>query len=68
MNAVVRNGSSPKLIENIKNISISQDVPGIVVEVDNYKEIFVELDKGGFKPSLQGKLINFEITGITIFE
>ena len=69
MNIIVRNSSiNPKYIKNVKYLTISADVAGICIEVDNYTELFIELDKEGFKPKLEGKLIVLEATAISVFD
>jgi len=69
MNIIVRNSSiNPKHIKNVKYLTISSDVPGICIEVDNYTELFIELDKEGFKPKLEGKLIVLEATALSVFD
>ena len=69
MNIIARNYHTPaKIIKNVKNLAISDTIPGVTIEVDNYMELFAELDKEGFKPQLQGRLINFEATAITAFD
>ena len=68
MNIIIRNRKpTPKIIKNVKNLSIG-DEPGIFIEVDNYNELFYELDKDGFKPQLCGKIINCEVTSLTAFD
>ena len=68
MRAIIRNNrSGPKLIE-LKNLAISSTIPGVIIEVDNYLDMFMELEKEGFKPVLEGKLIHFEATGVTCFD
>ena len=69
MNIIIRNYKTPaKIIKNVKNLNISDNEPGVVIEVDNYEELFFELDKEGYKPKLEGKLINFEATSISAFD
>ena len=68
MNIIIRNyKAATKLIKNVKNLSIG-DQPGIFIEVDNYNELFGELDKEGYKPSLIGKIINLEVTSVSAFD
>lgn len=68
MNIIIRNyKTNTKLIKNVKNFSIG-DEPGIFIEVDNYNELFEELDKEGYKPSLIGKIINLEVTSVSAFD
>ena len=68
MNIIIRNyKANTKLIKNVKNLSIG-DEPGIFIEVDNYNELFEELDKEGYKPSLIGKIINLEVTSVSAFD
>ena len=68
MNIIIRNHkSAAKLIKNVKNLSIG-DEPGIFIEVDNYNELFIELDKEGYKPNFVGKIINLEVTSISAFD
>lgn len=69
MNIIIRNHQAPvKIIKNVKNLNISDDEPGVCIEVENYEELFFELDKEGYKPKLEGKLINFEATSISAFD
>lgn len=69
MNIIIRNYKTPvKIIKNVKNLNISDNEPGVVIEVDNYEKLFFELDKEGYKPKLEGKLINFEATSISAFD
>ena len=68
MNIIIRNyKANTKLIKNVKNLSVG-DEPGIFIEVDNYNELFEELDKEGYKPSLIGKIINLEVTSVSAFD
>lgn len=68
MNIIIRNyKANTKLIKNVKNLSVG-DEPGIFIEVDNYNELFEELDKEGYKPSLVGKIINLEVTSVSAFD
>lgn len=68
MNIIIRNHkSAAKLIKNVKNLSIG-DEPGIFIEVDNYNELFIELDKEGYKPNLVGKIINLEVSSVSAFD
>lgn len=70
MNVIIRpfkNSSTSKFI-SVKNLSISSNVPGISIEVDNYNEMFNNLKEWGFNPQLTGKIINFEACGITCFD
>ena len=69
MNIVVRNRDIlPKHIKNVKYLTINSNEPGICIEVDNYAELFIELDKEGFKPKLEGKLIVLEATSLSVFD
>lgn len=69
MNIIVRNsGINPKHIKNVRYLTISSDVAGICIEVDNYTELFIELDKEGFKPKLEGRLIVLEATALSVFD
>lgn len=68
MNIIIRNyKANTKLIKNVKNLSVG-DEPGIFIEVDNYNELFDELDKEGYNPSLIGKIINLEVTSVSAFD
>ena len=68
MNIIIRNyKANTKLIKNVKNLSVG-DEPGIFIEVDNYNEMFEELDKEGYNPSLIGKIINLEVTSVSAFD
>jgi len=68
MNIIIRNyKAATKLIKNVKNLSIG-DQPGIFIEVDNYKDLFYELDKEGYKPSLVGKILNLEVSSVSAFD
>lgn len=68
MNIIIRNyKANTKLIKNVKNLSVG-DEPGIFIEVDNYNELFEELDKEGYNPSLIGKIINLEVTSVSAFD
>ena len=52
MNIIIRNyKAATKLIKNVKNLSIG-DQPGFFIEVDNYNELFGELDKEGYNINL----------------
>ena len=68
MNIIIRNNKEvSKVIKNVKNLSIG-DEPGIFIEVDNYKDLFYELDKEGYKPSLIGRIINLEVSSVSAFD
>lgn len=68
MNIIVRKGRSTKIIKNVTFLSISADVGGICLEVDNHLTLFPELEKDGFNPVLEGKLLVVEADGISVFD
>ncbi len=68
MNAIIRKGRSTKIIKNVTFLSISADVGGICLEVDRPLALFPELEKDGFKPVLEGKLLVVEADGISAFD
>lgn len=68
MNTIVRKGRSTKIIKNVAFLSISADAGGICLEVDNPLTLFPELEKDGFNPVLEGKLLVVEADGISVFD
>ncbi len=68
MNTIIRKGRSTKIIKNATFLSISSDVGGICLEVDNPLTLFPELEKEGFNPILEGKLLVVEADGISVFD
>lgn len=68
MNIIIRKGRSTKIIKNVTFLSISVDVGGICLEVDNPLTLFSELEKGVFNPVLEGKLLVVEADGISVFD
>ena len=68
MNVIIRKGGSTKIIKNVTFLSISADVGGICLEVDNPLTLFPELEKDGFNPVLEGKLLAVEADGISAFD
>ena len=68
MNTIIRKGRSSKIIKNVTFLSISADVGGICLEVDNHLTLFPELEKDGFNPVLEGKLLVVEADGISVFD
>ena len=68
MNTIIRKGRSTKIIKNVTFLSISADVGGICLEVGNPLTLFPELDKDGFNPVLEGKLLVVEADGISVFD
>ena len=68
MNTIIRKGRSTKIIKNATFLSISADVGGICLEVDNPLALFPELEKDGFNPVLEGKLLVVEADGISVFD
>ncbi len=68
MNIIIRKNRSTKLIKDATFLSISVDVPGICLEVNNPLTLFPELEKDGFKPVLEGKLLVVEVDGISVFD
>ena len=68
MNIIIRKGRSTKIIKNVTFLSISADVAGICLEVDNPLALFPELEKDEFNPILEGKLLVVEADGISIFD
>lgn len=68
MNAIIRKGRSTKIIKNVTFLSISADVGGICLEVNSPLTLFPELEKDGFNPVLEGKLLVVEADGISVFD
>ena len=75
MNLIIRNNNIenkdlriPKIIKNVKVLSISEDTPGISIEVPNTEQLFFDLEREGFKPTLRGRLIFLEVTGLSIYD
>lgn len=68
MNIIIRKNRSTKIIKNATFLSISVDVGGICLEVDNPLTLFPELEKEGFNPILEGKLLVVEADGISVFD
>lgn len=68
MNTIIRKGRSTKIIKNVTFLSISANVGGICLEVDNHLTLFPELEKEGFNPVLEGKLLVVEADGISVFD
>lgn len=68
MNTIIRKGRSTKIIKNATFLSISSDVGGICLEVDNPLTLFTELEKDGFNPVLKGKLLVVEADGVSVFD
>ena len=68
MNTIIRKGGSTKIIKNVTFLSISADVGGICLEVDNPLALFPELEKDGFNPVLEGKMIVVDADGISVFD
>lgn len=68
MNAIIRKGRSTKIIKNVIFLSISTDIGGICLEVDSPLALFPELEKDGFNPVLEGKLLVVEADGISVFD
>ena len=68
MNTIIRKGRSTKIIKNVTFLSISADVAGICLEVDNPLTLFPELEKDGFNPVLEGKLLVVDADGISVFD
>ena len=68
MNTIIRRGKSTKIIKNATFLSISADVGGICLEVDNPLTLFSELEKDGFNPVLEGRLLVVEADGISVFD
>lgn len=68
MNAIIRKGRSTKIIKNVIFLSISADAGGICLEVDSPLALFPELEKDGFNPVLEGKLLVVEADGISVFD
>lgn len=68
MNIIIRKNRSTKIIKNATFLSISADVGGICLEVDNPLTLFPELEKEGFNPVLEGKLLVVEADGISAFD
>ena len=68
MNVIIRTGRSTKIIKNVTFLSIRADVGGICLEVDNPLALFPELEKDGFNPVLEGKLLVVEADGISAFD
>lgn len=68
MNTIIRKGRSTKIIKNVTFLSISANVGGICIEVHNPLALFPELEKDGFNPVLEGKLLVVEADGISVFD
>ena len=68
MNIIIRKGRNTKIIKNVTFLSISADVAGICLEVDNPLALFPELEKDEFNPVLEGKLLVVEADGISVFD
>lgn len=68
MNIIVRKNRSTEIIKNATFLSISANVGGICIEVDNPLTLFPELEKDGFNPVLEGKLLVVEADGISVFD
>ena len=68
MNTIIRKGRSTEIIKNVTFLSISADVGGICLDVNNPLTLFPELEKGGFNPVLEGKLLVVEADGISVFD
>ena len=68
MNIIIRKGASTKIIKNVTFLSISADISGICLEVDNPLTLFSELEKDGFNTVLEGKLLVVEADGISVFD
>lgn len=57
MNVILRNLKNKQKYVEAVNVSISQDTPGAIIEVKNPEETFLDLDKDGFKVTMEGKLL-----------
>ena len=68
MNIIIRKNRSTKIIKNATFLSISSDVGGICLEAGNPLTLFPELEKEGFNPVLEGKLLVVEADGISVFD
>lgn len=75
MNLIIRNNNAenkdlriPKIIKNVKVLSISEDTPGISIEVPNTEQLFNDLEREGFNPILRGRLLFLEVTGLSIYD
>ena len=68
MNTIIRKGKSTEVIKNVTFLSISANVGGICIEVDNPLALFPKLEKDGFNPVLEGKLLVVEADGISVFD
>lgn len=68
MNTIIRKGRGTKIIKNVTFLSISADVGGICLEVDNPLTLFTELEKEGFNPVLEGKMLVVEADSISVFD
>ena len=68
MNIIIRKDRSTKVIKNATFMSISADVGGICLEVDKPLTLFPELEKEGFNPVLEGKLLVVEADGVSVFD
>lgn len=51
-----------------KNISISYDVPGIQIEVDDYIKVYNTLISAGYKVAVKGKILLVDARSITCFD